>query len=1248
MYRSTVFDSSKLINSIYIVGIQNYDIECKYKKLIFIFIIIGMNKNHSIDSSILKPQLLFSIPSPINIKQNALNNQFLFAFPNGIDISYYEESPKIYSIVLTNEKGIHSYLYILLFYDKISDTNDVKNNNVLNRNSNAINSEMHYCPISIIISSSYSNLDFFRNLLLNLYKIIKFDCTILLNSNNNSNEKNSPKTNNSTNSNIDNEKIKIFQKIELLNYLNFCYELPRPPNKSIFSLNMRFDKINYKFQSFGEIPTNDYCIDILFNTLEYSVIIKLFIALLFEKHIILIANQNMPLFCICESLLFLLFPLRWLHLYIPNLPYDQISYLDSPMPYLIGINTSKTNAQDLIASFPSHIICEVGTSTLYGNISNLKLPLNEEMKIKTKLLLLKSKYKNNYDELYIDGYSHHSHSHNSSWKSKNIEEYEDVDFNLSFAQNVQNIFFRIFKNNLKNIKKEYITNNVFNSQNFLNSFDQEEYKLFFEKIINTLAFENFISSMKYLDYSASRRFILICKKNSNKKLKENNKQLKYYKYSFNIPKKIEKFFNVKDFQEIYDDYNEISNMIDENLQKGTSLSNSNHFSKNSYFIINRDSKAKVKYNYLNFYGKDGFISFAINNQNIFNYKNIIKDEILKIYKEIININDKEVHLFGNSSTILFDFNKYSNHSNKNLNLPFRNYNSNLIDNNNNNENIIDAPIESCGQIYLLIGIYLYIYNKNNNSEKRNKNSSNKLNKIFSNDSIENINKDISHSKTLNKNDNILVKFKNNNNNNNLELLIKNHKQTIINNILIFKIFLLAFRKNQNEFPRNLFFLTLNQFSLDELKKIGKTNLKYIDKTIQCQIRKIEKISYKELVISNDSDNDEIIEEDEFSLNKMKSLYLLPKIKNIDKKSSLKNLHNIIKLDEEIQSEKENNVQKTKLNVVDSIDSSFHNGQNQNNNTNISKLRKLYIQRKMNQNINSCNCLEIVKYPSLNSNNSNDNININIKNINLNNDPIATSEHICSKLYLFLSSVKIENFNEKNCDINFLKNLAHSDEFKEIKDLILSLKNISIENLSKIPKYYYCFWLNIYNFLTVFAVIYKCEIISNYYEWYRFLKNSYFTIGNVEISLYEIENYILREKTVLDNIYGKIINNTELKLPNIKKYDSLINFGISLPTISSPCIRMYFPMNFLESLKFNALEFFSRSLGIDIQNKTVQIPEYISWIDSSFIKNINNYKECIPQEFLNYVNKHKMDLKTIIEKYDWKLSYANFKNNEMNI
>ena len=1214
-----------------------------------------MNKNHSVDSSILKPQLLFSIPSALNIKTNVLNNQFLFAFPNGIDISYYEENPKIYSIVLTNEKGIHSYFYILLFYDKIGDSSETKTN--LNRNSIAVTSEMHYCPVSIIISTFYPNLDFFRNLLLNLYKIIKFDYSILLNSNSNfnSNEKNSPKTNNSTNSNVDLEKIKSFQKIELLNYLYFCSEIPRPPNKSIFSLNMRLDKISYKFLSLGEIPTNDYCIDILFNTLEYSVIIKLFIALLFEKHIILIANQNMPLFCICESLRFLLFPFRWLHAYIPNLPYDQISYLDSPMPYLFGINTTKTNAQDLINSFPSHIICDVSTSTLYGNVSNLKLPTNEEMKIKTKLLLLKSKYKNNYDEFDNEGYSYNSSRRSS--KISYLDEYEDIDFNLSFAQNVQNIFFRIFKNSLKNIKKDYIINNIFNSQNFLNSFEQEEYKLFFEKIINTLAFENFIISMKYLDDSASRKFGLICKNSIDKKMKDNIKQSKYYNYSFTIPKKINKYFNVKEIQDTYDEYTEISNMLDDTFIKSiNSFSNSNKLSKSSFFMSksNKDNKNKSKYNCLNFYGKEGFISFAINNQNNFNYSSIIKNDILQLYQEIINLND-EYHFFGNSSTLLIDYKQYSN---KHNNLKIKNLNSNNISfiKDNNNEKIVDAPIEACGQLYLLIAIYLYNTINTNNKDNKNStiisNSNKLLNKLNNNESKYNLLK--SKTNTFN-NLPILIKKNNNNinlennNNINLENIIKAHKEMSVDNIFIFKLFISAFRKNQNEFPRNLFFITLNQFSLEELKKIGKTNLKYIDKTIQCQIRKIEKIAYKELVINNDSDNDDITEEETGSMHKITNLSLIPRINNIDRKQSLKNLHKILNmnLEEETQEEKENNVQKTKVNVVDTLNSSFHNMINtqQNPINNINNIKKIYIQRKISQKINSWNCLDLTNYQNLSSNSYDSN---NIKNISLNVDPMATSEQICTKLYLFLSSVKVENYNEKNWDINFFKNLAHSEEFNELKDLILSLKNISIENLSQIPKNYYCFWLNMYNFLTIFSVIYKCEIISNYYEWYRFLTNSYFTIGDVEISLFEIESCILRNKKIVDNIYGKILYKSKLNLPNIEKYDSLINFGISLPTISSPCLRMYFPMNLLESLKFNALEFFSRSLGVDIQNKTIQLPQYINWIDPSFIDNINNYKECVPKEFINYVNNHKMKLQIVIEKFDWKLSYANFKNNELNV
>jgi hypothetical protein len=52
--------------------------------------------------------------------------------------------------------------------------------------------------------------------------------------------------------------------------------------------------------------------------------------------------------------------------------------------------------------------------------------------------------------------------------------------------------------------------------------------------------------MKYLDDSASRKFNLICKNNSNKKIKESLKQSKYYKYSFNIPENLSKYFDVKE------------------------------------------------------------------------------------------------------------------------------------------------------------------------------------------------------------------------------------------------------------------------------------------------------------------------------------------------------------------------------------------------------------------------------------------------------------------------------------------------------------------------------------------------------------------------------------------------------------------------------------------------------------------------------------------------------------------------------
>ena len=321
----------------------------------------------------------------------------------------------------------------------------------------------------------------------------------------------------------------------------------------------------------------------------------------------------------------------------------------------------------------------------------------------------------------------------------------------------------------------------------------------------------------------------------------------------------------------------------------------------------------------------------------------------------------------------------------------------------------------------------------------------------------------------------------------------------------------------------------------------------------------------------------------------------------------------------------------KLNVV-----------NQNSTNNLEELRNFYKQRKLSQKINSWNVANLANIPVL----TNDNINeeMNLEKIDLNLDPMLISEEICTKLYLFLSKVKIENYDEINNNIEFLSDLTHSKEMNEIKNLILNLRSISLENLSKYPINYYCFWLNMYNFLTVFSIIYQCEGFSNSHEWNRFLKNSYFTIGNIIISLLEIEALILRDKSIVDRIYGTK-KYEPLNLPKIPKYDNLINFGISMANNTSPSIRIYFPNNLKKSLKLNIFEYFHRT--IHLINNQLKIPKYLSWIEPNFLENFDKYKIYLNKKLVKCIEANKKDLIVVVEDFSWKLSFANFKNNEIN-
>ena len=623
-----------------------------------------------------------------------------------------------------------------------------------------------------------------------------------------------------------------------------------------------------------------------------------------------------------------------------------------------------------------------------------------------------------------------------------------------------------------------------------------------------------------------------------------------------------------------------------------------HNSGNSIsdYLKGRNShKKNIKYSYINFYENEGFFEFAKKYNAYINYNDILTEEALIFYKK----------------TIAYE----------------------II---NKKTDIINLPNVESYQFYLIIALYLYNYL----SYEYTKNNNNKLNL-----------------------EQTYLKNKSQKNNSTQQILkIANYKGIEISKEIIFDLFLKAYMKNQDEFPRNLFITILKSFSLEELKNIKPTNLKIIDKTIQFQILKLQKISYESMVIRDSDNEEEISNKNEDQNNNLEFNKLNSKSDNTqrDKKKRKTSMqYNNIPFNKLLRGNKEEkklsvsntleidagdieeNLQKTKLNVLGD-----NNKYDESNENKLNKSQPKYSDKS--DFLTMKNIYKLIKRNNgaLKSSNNIKTINNILQgqtsNKNLNLDPMEISEKICIKLYTYLCAKKIENFTEKNSDINFLKELSHSDTFDEIKNLILSLKYISLENLSTSKNNYYCFWLNLYNFLTIFSVIYKCEVVSNLYEWQRFLKNSYFTIGNVDISLLEIEAFILRDENIIKNIYGININNEQLKLPKIDKFEPVINFGISLPTISSPDVRIYYPSNFIQSLKFSASLFFSKNLKIDLQRGTIEIPEYINMIEPNFDFNMETYKEYFEQDFLKVV-KENPSFKIIIKKFNWNLNFADFKN-----
>ena len=243
------------------------------------------------------PEIIDSYPP--NEKNNSIA---LFCFPDGIQIKENFETPKCFSFVLTDELGDRTYGATLVLTQEI----DIRFAESLIPNYFPENKKF-YIQKAICVLSNYP---FYYNSLLFLKEIYKIT---------------EPKS-------VGN--IPIERAI-----CTFVDSLYLQSHDKLLRFNINNKSIDYYIiPNYGKIwDTNDKYLETLFRLLSFDNIITAWEGLLLEKKLYIICSSKNVLSQIAHALINLLFPFKWIHVYIPILPEQLKIFIDSPVPLIIGI-----------------------------------------------------------------------------------------------------------------------------------------------------------------------------------------------------------------------------------------------------------------------------------------------------------------------------------------------------------------------------------------------------------------------------------------------------------------------------------------------------------------------------------------------------------------------------------------------------------------------------------------------------------------------------------------------------------------------------------------------------------------------------------------------------------------------------------------------------------------------------------------------------------------------------------------------
>ena len=1249
--------SSRFITSIFISGIN----EAFITKLI-------SNHNMNINkepkenkNNMIYPEILFYYPQD----ESGFSPSFLeYIFIDGINIQFNLQPPKFIPEVLTDAKGERTYLYSIRLFDKIE-----------------INHKNYYLPYALSIWSPVNDCEAFKNILTEFYRIMK-----------------------STNKDISNNSLINYHNLEFIHMIIFITDIILPPYNTKMILNFHFSSIELIFPSLSEIPNNEEYIQLLFDCLEISAIIKLWCSVLCEKHIIFLANQGYLLFAITQGLLSLIFPFTWLYTYIPILPMSLIDYLDSPIPYIIGMLGNTVDINELNEKFPGHVICDLNSSTINKNGISFLSNIEEDI-IKKKIRFLYNPNLFEVEDIYLD------ENEKQKYHNRNFE-LEDIDMTKTFGENIHYIFFRIFRYQLSVIQSNFVKNKVFDVQIFLEDFCQDEMRDFWDKLTSTEAFDHFLMNLNNNDNAPFSKIIskiLSFEGNENENelninnINNQNKKEEPFVITYTLPSNMNYIMNQfiemedrnddygKALQKLLKDYNNSLILINNELKFVQKLSSTitKNTQKNSKIrrqdkkLSIKVSKKSVKQNQTldplmmkRFKSKVELIELSDVSDVSKDKKSDDSQDKIKgresldiiIQQPAINL----FYLYGLDTIRDIEQKIIKNQIRKLKMKPKKKDDKKNLNIDDNNDLLYHQDFLSFSKFFF-VTLTLKKYTKlgyrnifikkiksllKNYSSKNIKQKSRKLttlrefdlnfqNGIIKKEDSNSLDESISGDKIIfesssdycsDKEDLNMIKTKSTG----IGLKDSLLKSSMFDNLEYYEIINIS-NCNSSQF------LLMAAFLLQFDTTSGFNNNIYT-------ILKLYEKSYmmNELEFSYSDFSDFINLLDYVMLHRYyQDIIDSKEYDNLTMKKYINIIYQNLK-----QKEEQGKGIRRKVRIFRTVKLNNHSGDaliqelqkkgfpknyNKLSNKNIFQYRNLINFDKNYINVSLYHLLTMRKNSENEGNNP---LKMNILNMykkfkKTAKDPSQIVEEIGILMCLFILQKSLHKLQPEVITSKFLSTLNNSEEFKKIKDVVAELQVIDLKYLLNVKdNHKTSFWLNILNFLVIFAIIYRKENILTNYEWHKLKKNSYFNIGGFNFSLQEIEMNIIGNKNKSKTFYEEMTSfprgdsRNKFKIDNPVKY---VNFGIYEPMNFSFKLQIYFPQTIENQILKNAIDYCSSKIIFDGNNILVKIPEYILWVDDNFLKNLDFYKHIINADIFDFMNKNIDKVEFI--KHDWSLNFS---------